>query len=61
VSPDQLYANQTAQLLCCTQALAAWAALDLGARLVPAKQIIVAGYSIGELAAWGCAGVFAVE
>ena len=30
-SQSQLYANQTAQLLCCTQALAAWAALDLSA------------------------------
>jgi [acyl-carrier-protein] S-malonyltransferase len=60
VSPDQLYANQTAQLLCCTQALAAWAALDLGAGWC-SEEIIVAGYSIGELAAWGCAGVFTVD
>jgi [acyl-carrier-protein] S-malonyltransferase len=59
VSQDQLYANQAAQLLCCTQGLAAWAALDLGARLSH-EDIIVAGYSIGELAAWGCAQVFAV-
>jgi [acyl-carrier-protein] S-malonyltransferase len=57
VSQDQLYVNQTAQLLCCTQALAAWAALELKARLSQ-EEIIVAGYSIGELAAWGCAGVF---
>jgi [acyl-carrier-protein] S-malonyltransferase len=55
-----LFVNQAAQLLCCTQALAAWAALDLSARL-GVEEIVLAGYSIGELAAWGCAGVFAVD
>jgi [acyl-carrier-protein] S-malonyltransferase len=60
VNQDQLYANQAAQLLCCTQALAAWAALDLSARL-PHEEIVLAGYSIGELAAWGCSQVFAVD
>jgi [acyl-carrier-protein] S-malonyltransferase len=59
VSQDQLYVNQPAQLLCCTQALAAWAALDLRT-LASREEIVVAGYSIGELAAWGCAGVFEV-
>ena len=50
----ELHANATAQVLCCTQALAAWAALKpkLNARLV------VAGYSVGEVAAWGVAGAF---
>jgi [acyl-carrier-protein] S-malonyltransferase len=59
-SQSQLYANQTAQLLCCTQALAAWAALDLSAR-VQIEEIVIAGYSVGDLAAWGCAGVLAAS
>jgi [acyl-carrier-protein] S-malonyltransferase len=54
----QLYANTSAQLLCCTQALAAWAALDLQ-RSVPGEELMIAGYSVGELAAWGCAGLIA--
>ena len=39
-------------MLCCAQALAAWAVLkpEIHARLV------VAGYSVGEVAAWGVAG-----
>ena len=47
-----IHANAVGQILCCTQALAAFAALreKLGARL------IIAGYSVGELASWGCAG-----
>jgi [acyl-carrier-protein] S-malonyltransferase len=51
-APDELHANRTAQVLCVTQALAAVAALDdaLGARR------LTAGYSVGELAAWGVAG-----
>ncbi len=50
----ELHANATAQVLCCTQALAAWSVLrpKLQARLV------VAGYSVGEVAAWGVAGAF---
>jgi [acyl-carrier-protein] S-malonyltransferase len=55
-TPSQIYANQSAQLLTCTQALAAWAALDLRAQL-PIEELVVAGYSVGELAAWGCAGL----
>ncbi len=48
-----LHANAAGQVLCCTQALAAVAAL--GDRLGPRR--IVAGYSVGEVAAWGCAGL----
>ncbi len=50
--PETLHANRTAQVLCVTQALAAVAALDdaLGVRR------LAAGYSIGELAAWGVSG-----
>ncbi|WP_457105001.1 acyltransferase domain-containing protein [Methylobacterium sp. P5_C11] len=49
---DALHANRTGQILCCVAALAAWQALG------DAKpdRVIVAGYSIGDLAAWGIAG-----
>lgn len=46
-----LFSGRVAQILCCTQALAGWAAL------APARGVL-AGYSIGELATWGCAGMF---
>ena len=49
-----LHANKIAQILCCTQAMAAWAVL--GSDVPP--PLVVAGYSVGELAAWGVAGVF---
>jgi hypothetical protein len=47
-----LNASRSGQILCCTQALAAWAALG------PAQptRAVVAGYSVGELAAWGWVG-----
>ncbi len=49
-----LFDNRAGQILCCTQALAAWAMLgDKRPR-----RIVLAGYSVGELAAWGCAGHF---
>jgi len=51
---DELHANRKGQILCCVAALAAWSALG-SAR--PARAI-VAGYSIGDLAAWGVAGRF---
>lgn len=54
---DDLHANRTGQILCCVAALAAWNALG-SAR--PARAI-VAGYSIGDLAAWGVAGRFESE
>jgi malonyl CoA-acyl carrier protein transacylase len=47
-----LFADLAGQILCCTQALATRAALGPA---WPARAVI-AGYSIGELAAWGCAG-----
>ena len=53
--PDvDIHANAVGQVLCCTQALAAFACL---ARAL-APRLVLAGYSIGELASWGCAGVF---
>lgn len=51
---EELYRNTNAQILCCTQAMAAWAALEESV----ARPVVVAGYSVGELAAWGVAGVF---
>jgi [acyl-carrier-protein] S-malonyltransferase len=48
----ELFADRAGQILCCTRALAVWAALGDGR---PARAVI-AGYSVGELAAWGCAG-----
>jgi [acyl-carrier-protein] S-malonyltransferase len=53
-APADLFTDFTGQILCCAQALAAWAALGT---VRPARAVI-AGYSIGELAAWGCAGTF---
>ncbi len=52
-SEDGLHANKAGQVLCCTQAMAAWAVLG---DLVP-RPLLVAGYSVGELAAWGVAGM----
>ncbi|WP_158811503.1 malonate decarboxylase subunit epsilon [Beijerinckia sp. L45] len=49
---DALFTDRVGQILCCTQAMAAWAALG-DSRPTHAT---VAGYSVGELAAWGCAG-----
>ena len=51
-APADLFSDLSGEILCCTQALAVWAAFDASR---PARAVI-AGYSIGELAAWGCAG-----
>lgn len=50
-----LHDNAVAQVLCCTQALAAAAVLR---EALEDQDLVVAGYSVGELAAWGIAGVF---
>ena len=52
-----LYANRAAQILCVTQALAARALLM---DVIPDRHI-VAGYSVGEVAAWGVAGLLGAE
>src|ERR1700761_2091043 len=49
---DTLFKDNIGQILCCTRALAVWAGLG---KACPARAVI-AGYSVGELAAWGCAG-----
>jgi [acyl-carrier-protein] S-malonyltransferase len=51
---EALHSNRIGQILCALQALAAAAALR---NTVPDRRI-VAGYSIGEVAAWGFAGCF---
>jgi len=49
---EALHANRTGQILCCVAALASWRAFG-GA---VTGRTIVAGYSIGDLAAWGVTG-----
>ncbi|MCJ2064061.1 acyltransferase domain-containing protein [Methylobacterium sp. J-088] len=51
---DALHQNRTGQILCCVAALATWRALGAAGTI----RTIVAGYSIGDLAAWGIAGRF---
>ena len=50
---EELFENRTAQLLCSLQALAADALLT---EVLP-KRRCIAGYSVGEVAAWGVAGL----
>jgi [acyl-carrier-protein] S-malonyltransferase len=57
VPENVLFSNRVGQLLCCTQALAAWASLGAARP----KRAVIAGYSVGELAAWGCAGILRPE
>jgi [acyl-carrier-protein] S-malonyltransferase len=52
VPPANLFSNLSGQILCCTQALAVWTALASDQPM----RAVIAGYSVGELAAWGCAG-----
>jgi len=56
-SNDELHADEVGQILCCTQAMAAWAVLSAK---VP-RPLVVAGYSVCELAAWGVAGLLDYE
>jgi [acyl-carrier-protein] S-malonyltransferase len=52
-SNEDLHADKVGQILCCTQAMAAWAVLSAKTP----RPFVVAGYSVGELAAWGVAGL----
>ena len=54
--PATLYSNRVGQILCCTQTLAAWALINPHL----AGPVVIAGYSVGELAAWGCAGLLEI-
>ena len=51
---QDLHGNRTGQILCCVAALAGWSVIAADR---PGRAI-VAGYSIGDLAAWGVAGRF---
>ena len=55
LSPDALYDNRLAQPLVVAATLAMWEAV----RAVLPRPALVAGYSIGELAAYGVAGALA--
>lgn len=55
---SELTANRNSQILCVTRSLAA--ATVLKVQDLPADTIVT-GYSIGELAAWGVAGVWKSE
>jgi [acyl-carrier-protein] S-malonyltransferase len=52
-SDDAIHADKIAQILCCTQTMAAWTVI--GDQLP--RPLLVAGYSVGEIAAWGVAGL----
>ena len=52
-SSQDIHANRLGQILCCTQTMAAWAVVQ-GMLSGP---LVVAGYSVGELGAWGVAGL----
>lgn len=54
-SEAELYANRTSQILCVARALVA------AACSAPPRPYLVAGYSVGEMAAWGVAGVWTPE
>jgi [acyl-carrier-protein] S-malonyltransferase len=51
---EVLHRNRAGQILCTLQALAAACAL---ADAIP-RGVIIAGYSVGEVAAWGVGGLF---
>ena len=52
-SDQDLHANRLGQIVCCTQTMAAWAVI----RDRLSGPLVVAGYSVGELGAWGVAGL----
>jgi [acyl-carrier-protein] S-malonyltransferase len=54
---EEIHSDRVGQILCCTQALAAWSAIQLAV----GSDVVIAGYSVGELASWGCAGLLGVN
>ncbi len=51
---SRIFENRSAQILCTLQSLAAMTALQTS---IPQRSVF-AGYSVGEIAAWGAAGIF---
>lgn len=56
-SDAAIHADRIGQILCCTQAMAAWSIMEN----IIAPPLLVAGYSVGELASWGVAGVMSPD
>ncbi|MFJ7567850.1 ACP S-malonyltransferase [Herminiimonas sp. NPDC097707] len=56
-SGEDLFSNRNAQLLICGAAIATWTALQ---ERLPQPELFI-GYSVGELAAYGCAGAWKVK
>ena len=52
-APSTLHRNREGQILCALQTLAAAAML----RAAWPRRLVIAGYSVGEVAAWGVAGL----
>ena len=57
LSEEELFRNQPAQLLIATLQMATWEALRSS---LPAPRVY-AGYSLGEVSAYGCAGSLAID
>lgn len=57
LAPQDLFGNRPAQLLIGTLQMATWSALR---EMLPLPKVF-AGYSMGELAAYGCAGALSIE
>lgn len=57
LAPQDLFCNRSAQLLIGTLQMATWTALR---EMLPLPNVF-AGYSVGELAAYGCAGALGIE
>ncbi len=55
--PVHCFANRYAQPLICLYAMSVWMALDANS----IKPALAAGYSVGELSAWGVAGALASQ
>lgn len=56
-SDENLFSNRNAQLLICGAAIATWTALQ---ERLPQPELFI-GYSVGELAAYACAGAWNVK
>jgi [acyl-carrier-protein] S-malonyltransferase len=48
------FGNRTGQILCCAAVAGVWSVLAIE----PSQPMLLAGYSVGELASWHCAGLF---